>query len=299
MRPWARWTARMALVAVVSAAAGGGLSGIAFAGTGGNGTGGGGSPASIPELGDNGLLAPLGIPDDVCGATSAVLGIAVAGCRGPVASAERPRAADGGTVRGSSGRVPAGAAGAGPRGAKTGDRGTSSASTMFPSTATSGPDSSAPRQTFGDTLNAPGLGARTTDNPAVSQQVGLGIMPGLAGLPSLTGLTNVSAGHGTPGGSMLMPGSAPSAADVAGMSSDSFAALAIGALLAGAAALKIASRRARDARPKLEQPNEQGTLGFSRGWRRGALRWVRVAGECGLRRLGPERRQRSVVRPVG
>ena len=34
MRPWARWTARMALVAVVSAAAGGGLSGIAFAGTG-------------------------------------------------------------------------------------------------------------------------------------------------------------------------------------------------------------------------------------------------------------------------
>jgi hypothetical protein len=43
-----------------------------------------------------------------------------------------------------------------------------------------------------------------------------------------------------------MPGCALSAADASGMSSDSFAALAIGALLAGAAALKIASRRARD-----------------------------------------------------
>ena len=117
---------------------------------------------------------------------------------------------------------------------------------MFSSAATSGPGSSALRQTFGDTLNAPGLGAGTTDNPAAPQQAGPGTLPGLAELPSLNGLTNVSAGRGTPGGSTLMPGSALSAADVAGMSSDSFAALAIGALLAGAAALKIASRRARD-----------------------------------------------------
>src|SRR3984957_5204249 len=91
MRPWARWTARTALVAVVSAAAGGGLSGIAFAGTGGNGTGSGGSPARTPPLGGNGLLAPLGIPDAVCSDTSALLGIAVAGCRsGAVASYEKP-----------------------------------------------------------------------------------------------------------------------------------------------------------------------------------------------------------------
>ena len=115
---------------------------------------------------------------------------------------------------------------------------------MFLGAAT--PDSSALRQTFGDTLNAPGLGAGTTDNPAAARQNGLATLPGLAELPSLNGLTNVSAGRGTPGGSTLMPGSALSAADVAGMSSDSFAALAIGALLAGAAALKIASRRARD-----------------------------------------------------
>ena len=292
MRPWARWTARMALVAVVSAAAGGGLSGIACAGTGGDG-----NSASIPLLGSNGLLAPPGIPDDVCGDTSAVLGIALAGCRGgTAASFEKPRATDGGAGRGLSGSVSAGAK---PRGAKTGDRGASSASTVFPGAATSGPDSSALRQTFSDTLNAPGLGASTTDNPAASQQVGLGTLPGLADLPSLNGLTNVSAGSGTPAGSTLMPSSALSAADAAGMSSDSFAALAIGALIAGAAALKIASRRVRDGWAEMEQPYEQGTLGFSRGWRRGTRRGVRVAVECGLRRLGPERRQRSAVRPVG
>jgi hypothetical protein len=244
MRPWARW---MALVAVVSAAAGGGLSGIAFAGTGGDG-----SSTSIPLLGRNGLLAPLGIPDGVCGATSALLGIAVAGCRGgAVASFEKPRVTDGGAVRGFSGSVSVGAAGPDPRGAKTGNRGASSASTVFRSAATSGPDSYALRQTFGDTLNAPGLGADTTDNPAASQQGGLGILPGLAELPSLNGLTNVSADRGTPGGSTLMPSNALSAADVAGMSSDSFAALAIGALLVGAAALKIASRRARDRKARM------------------------------------------------
>ena len=291
MRPWARWTARMALVAVVSAAAGGGLSGIAFAGTGGDG-----NSASIPLPGGNGLLAPQGIRDDVCGDASALLGIAVAGCRGgAAASFEKPRATDGGAGHGLSGSV---SAGADPRGANTGDRGNSSASTVFQSAATPGPDSPALRQTFGDTLNAPGLGAGTTDNPAVSQQVGIGILPGLAELPSLNGLTNVSARHGTPGGSTLVPSSTLSAADAAGMSSDSFAALAIGALISGAAALKIASRRARDARPELEQQYEQGTLGFSRGWHRGARRGVRVAGEC-LRRLGPERRQRSAIRPVG
>ena len=273
MRPWARWTARTALVAVVSAAAGGGLSGIAFAGTGGNGTGvngtgGGGSSASTPLLGGNGLLAPLGIPDAVCSDTSALLGIAVAGCRsGAVASYEKPRGARGnastktaatattartaGTATTAAATGAAAAAGADPRGAKNDGRGASSASTAFSGAVTSGPDSSALRQTFGDTLNAPGLGAGTTDNPAAARQNGLATLPGLAELPSLNGLTSASAGQGTPGGSTLMPSSALSAADVAGMSSDSFAALAIGALLAGAAALKIASRRARDRKARI------------------------------------------------
>ena len=239
MRPRARWTARMALVAVVSAAAGGGLSGIAFAGTGGDP-----NSASIPVLGGSGLLTPSGVPDDVCGDASALLGIAVAGCRGgAAASFSRPRATDGGAVRGAGQRFLAGAK---PRGGKTGDRRTSPASTGFRNAATSGPDSSALRQTFGDTLNAPGLGAGTTDNPAAAQQAGLGTLPGLAELPSLTGLANQSASSGTTGSSALMTTSALSAADASGMSSDSFAVLAIGALLAGAAALKIASRRARD-----------------------------------------------------
>jgi lactate dehydrogenase-like 2-hydroxyacid dehydrogenase len=43
-----------------------------------------------------------------------------------------------------------------------------------------------------------------------------------------------------------MPGTALSVANIPGMSSDSFAALAVGALLAGASALKIAGRRVRD-----------------------------------------------------
>jgi hypothetical protein len=47
------------------------------------------------------------------------------------------------------------------------------------------------------------------------------------------------------GGGNPIPGTALSAAN-SGMSSDSFAALAVGALLAGASALKIASRRSRD-----------------------------------------------------
>jgi hypothetical protein len=255
MRPWARWTARMALVAVVAAAAGGGLPGLAFAGTGG------GSPGSTTLLGGGGPLAPLSAPvDDVCGDASALLGIAVVGCRsGVAASFDKPRAAVGGVGHGRSASTSAGAAGAagtagadpygtasGTGGARTGDRGASSASTGFQSAATSEPGSSGFRQIFGDTLNAPGLGAGTTNNPASSRSSGLGTLPGLADLPSLSGLTDSSAGRGAPGGSTLMPSSALSAADVAGMSSDSFAALAIGALLAGAAALKIASRRARD-----------------------------------------------------
>jgi hypothetical protein len=272
MRPWARWTARTALVAVVSAAAGGGLSGIALAGTGGAGNSG-----SITLLGGGGLLAPLNIPAEVCGDASALLGIAVAGCRGgAVASFEKTPASDGSAGQGGKGSSGSVSAGSGNRvhtpvstpvdvcgnavavfGAASascaGEVSTTinglrngSASTVFSGAATSGPDSSALRQTFGDTLNAPGLGAGNPDNPAASQLAGLGTLPGLADLPSLTGLANQSASSGTTGSSTLMTTSALSAADASGMSSDSFAALAIGALLAGAAALKIASRRARD-----------------------------------------------------
>ena len=82
--------------------------------------------------------------------------------------------------------------------------------------------------------------------------LGLGLLVAPAGacddadLPSLAGLANMPALNGVSGGGIPMPGTALSAASTSGMSSDSFAALAVGALLAGASALKIAGRRARD-----------------------------------------------------
>jgi hypothetical protein len=73
-----------------------------------------------------------------------------------------------------------------------------------------------------------------------------GALPGLADLPSLAGLANTPAQNGVSGGGIPMPGTALSAANTSVMSGDSFAALAVGALLAGASALKLAGRRARD-----------------------------------------------------
>jgi hypothetical protein len=110
----------------------------------------------------------------------------------------------------------------------------------------------APRGLAGDRVrgisgNLPGAsGPGDTNVPAASQLAGLGALPGLADLPSLAGLANMPALNGVTGGGIPMPGTALSAANTSGMSSDSFAALAVGALLAGASALKIAGRRARD-----------------------------------------------------
>ena len=227
MRSWARRTAMATLVAVAFAAAGGGLSGPAFAGTGGDG-----NPGALGLLGP-GLSAPA---STVCDDAGSLLGIAVAGCRGgAVASADRPRALSVGVSRRSV------SSGTRTRGVGQDHPGASSASTVLQGAAMSGPlpgpASPALRQTFSDTLNAPGLGAGNTDNPA--------------DLPSLSGLTNVSAPSDATIGSTFMPAGALSAAGAPGMSSDSFAVLAIGALLAGAAALKIASRRARDRKARI------------------------------------------------
>jgi hypothetical protein len=92
--------------------------------------------------------------------------------------------------------------------------------------------------------NVPAAPAGDTNVPAATQLAGLGALPGLADLPS-AGPASTPARNGAPGGGIPMPGTALSAAS-SGMSSDSFAALAIGALLAGASALKIAGRRTRD-----------------------------------------------------
>jgi hypothetical protein len=99
--------------------------------------------------------------------------------------------------------------------------------------------------TDGTSPHAPAARAGDTNVPAATQLAGLGALPGLADLPSSAGLASTPARNGAMGGGNPMPGTALSAAN-SGMSSDSFAALAVGALLAGASALKIASRRARD-----------------------------------------------------
>ena len=105
--------------------------------------------------------------------------------------------------------------------------------------------------TDGTSSHAPATRAGDTNVPAATQLAGLGALPGLADLPSSAGLASTPARNGAMGGGNPMPRTALSAAN-SGMSSDSFAALAVGALLAGASALKIASRRARDRKAGLE-----------------------------------------------
>jgi len=200
-----------------------------------------------------------------CGSAAAVLGDSTAGCvGGALAGVTQPRSASGGAAAG--GTVAGGAASVIQR-------------TVAPVTSvlgvnapagtgsfTSGPlaglqqmsglaplaTAPAPRGLVGDSTssifgNTPGAGgAGDTNVPAASQLAGLGALPGLADLPSLAGLANTPAQNGVSGGGIPMPGTALSAANTSGMSSDSFAALAVGALLAGASALKIAGRRARD-----------------------------------------------------
>lgn len=104
MRPWAHWTARTAVVAVGLAAASGGLSGVALAGTdGGNGSG------TVSVLSGNGLLAPLSLPVDICGDAAALLGIANAGCQSGAASIVTLPAAGDSTGSGASGACQSGA----------------------------------------------------------------------------------------------------------------------------------------------------------------------------------------------
>ena len=94
MRTWASWAAKTALLAAGFAAAGGGLSGVALAGTGlpavhppqtpalgpasGNVAGSGNVSAGRGQV----VSLPLSLPVDVCGHAAAVLGDSTAGCAG-------------------------------------------------------------------------------------------------------------------------------------------------------------------------------------------------------------------------
>jgi hypothetical protein len=274
MRPWASWTAKTAVLTLTAglAATAGGLSGVALAASGGG------------AVSDQSATA-AGIPGAICADTGALLGIAGAACRNvapatPAASAARVPATRASTADGanatagqgaSQGTGASGNSGVGGAvgqvvqtavapvtavlGAVTGSAPVLKAlPVLVPLTAVTGnPPASRiagaagtpALGTAGTSSPAHATGAGDTNVPAATQLAGLGALPGLADLPSSAGLASTPARDGAMGGGNPIPGTALSAAN-SGMSSDSFAALAVGALLAGASALKIAGRRARD-----------------------------------------------------
>jgi hypothetical protein len=208
------------------------------AGTGWPGTG-NSSSGSTPA---DGSRSPL--PADACGSAAAVLGDSTAGClSGALADATTGRPAAGGLGGGAGSMVQQVVAPVmsvlGATAARRPTSGLAPLSAVGGHPAAPGADSAS--------VNPPGAGAGPGDtNVPAASLAGLGALPGLADLPSLAGLANMPALNGDTGGGIPMPGTALSAANTSGMSSDSFAALAVGALLAGASALKIAGRRARD-----------------------------------------------------
>jgi hypothetical protein len=275
MRPWASWTAKTAVLTLAGglAATAGGLSGVALAASGGSAALAAvdsGASASDSGASASQAAAPAGMPDDVCSDAGALLGLADAACQSvalpgvPGAGAAqtgRPAAGPGNasagqgagqgvdatvgqvaqravapvtSVLGAAGSVPA--VKTAPLTAVTGHR---------PTSWTTGTGGASASRTDSTTGNTPAARAGDTNVPAATQLAGLGALPGLADLPSSAGLASTPARNGAMGGGNPIPGTALSAAN-SGMSSDSFAALAVGALLAGASALKIASRRTRD-----------------------------------------------------
>jgi hypothetical protein len=179
----------------------------------GNSPGQGGQSAGNLSVGSgNNVQVPVGVPVDVCGNAVAVLGNSSAGCVG------------GATVGDQSypmghGNPAAHVKAAHPKAARTAAK-------------------------AGHVKGGP---HKLATHPTAGQLAGLGALPGVASLPALGGLTAtplLKSLSGLTGGGALLPASALSAYQPgAGMSSTSFASLAIGALLAGAAALKLASRR--------------------------------------------------------
>lgn len=237
MRPWAEWTAKTALVAAGFAAAVGSLSGVALAaGVAPLGSAGavGGSGNSAVLVG-NQVIAPVRIPASVCGNAAALLGIARAGCRGDAAvAAGVPWASALGAVKALAGLRPVSGL---TSLAGVISRGRGRAYGLGHGSAGLGSS-----RIFGTA----GAGTPDTDNPNSAHVVGLGTLPGLADLPSLAGLANLPVVNGVTGGGVPLPDTALTAANAAGMTSNSLAALVIGALLAGVSAIKIASRRVRD-----------------------------------------------------
>jgi hypothetical protein len=159
----------------------------------------------------NQVQAPVSVPVDVCGNAVAVLGDSSAGCAG---------------------------------GATVGDQAGAKGGAKHPVThRPAKPHQNAKKLTTKRSVSKP------KTHPTMTQLAGLGALPGVASLPALGGLTGLPVLKGLTGGGALLPVSSLTAVQEntgrGGMSSNSFATLAVGALLAGAAALKLASRRPR------------------------------------------------------
>ncbi|MFY9934691.1 MAG: chaplin family protein [Streptosporangiaceae bacterium] len=208
----------------------------------------------------NQLSVPVSVPADICGNAVAVLGDSSAGCAGGASAST----VTGGTIAGgAAGSVVSGVLtpvkaavssalnAVTPQGRTAGAMaGLAPASGLAPGSGAAGNSNGTQRNSSTTSFAQPGAGDPSV--PAASQLAGIGALPGLADLPSVAGLTTMPALNGDTGGGVPMPATALSAATAPPMSSNSFAALAVGALLAGASALKIAGRRVRDRRTGLE-----------------------------------------------
>ena len=220
-------------------------------GQGSSGAAGPGSGRGIGVGRGHAVSVPVSVPADVCGDTAAVPGRSTASCAGgagsstavgsPDRTAIEHMAAPPAAVLGPDGPQ----AGVGPVSGLTSSSGV--ARPGIHGLRAAGASASAPGagRTF-DASSGASSGTGGTGVPDASQPVGLGTLPDLADLPSLAGVANMAALNGENGSAIPMPGTTLSAANAAGMSSNSYAALAVGSLLAGASALKIAGRRARD-----------------------------------------------------
>lgn len=215
-----------------------------------SGTAGAGSRRGTEVGNGNAVSVPVSVAADVCGDTAAVLGSSTARCAGGAGSSTTVGpariliehvAAPLASVLGTAGPL----AGLGPMSGLTYFAGVASPDIHGLAAAAAAASAPGAGRTF-DASSGASSGTGGAGVPDASQLVGLGTLPGLADLPSLAGLAKMPALNGENGSAIPMPGTTLSAANAAGMSSNSYAALAVGSVLAGASALKIAGRRARD-----------------------------------------------------
>lgn len=211
-------------------------------------------------IGDgNHVSAPVAAPVNVCGVAAAVLGVATATCEGGASVtglANGLPVSSGGPLAGQ-GAQPAGQSdsSAGQSGQSAG-QGNLLAGQNDQSASQSDNSAGQGNQSAGQGNQADSQGNQAAGQagPLSSAQLAsLGTLPGLANLPVAAGLGNMPLLQGLNSGSSLLPASSLSALSSnvgGGMSADSFVTLAVGALLAGAAALKLAGRRSRGRKAK-------------------------------------------------